>query len=1018
MSTAAEGVTPPPGGGRRGRPQWRRGLALAAALLATAAAPRPASAADDPSLTYWTYETAHFRVHHPHTLDPIARRVAELCEGIRARLIQEMGYEPDHRTEILLTDNVDAANGSATPVPYDAIRLYVSAPPDLSALGDYDDWLSMLITHEYTHILHTGNISGVAAIFNGVFGRTLAPNSANPRWLIEGLATVEESENTSGGRVRGTLFDTFLRADVIEDRVMRLDQISGNPYRWPQGNSWYLYGSKFLRWVVDVYGPDTMSAVSADYGASTAPFGVSRAIRRVTGRTYDQLYDAWVEHLKMHYGEQLREVARRGLREGVRISARGSAAAYPRFVPRVARTSPDVEEVIYFRGDQDRKAGLYRLPLGSVSDPSPREETLVARTSGESVPTFEPDGDLVYHHPETYKNAYSRNDLWRVARGETSIIGELSRTRLTEGARASEPDVSPDGRSVVYSVNWAGTTYLSISSIDADGGLGPRRTLVPSARFEQAYTPRFSPDGRWVAYSAWSTGGYRDVRVVEVATGKFWQLTRDRALDIEPVWSPDGQRIYWSSDRTGIFNIHVYDLGTHETRQVTNTRTAALMPAISDDEERLVYIGYGSNGYDLFAMPLDPARHLPALPAPDDRPRPPPEPRPVAMTHERYNPLPTFGPRRWVFSVAPGDYSQVAVTVSAEASDIVGHHAATVDLRAEPDAPAPALSLAYGYRGLPFDLGVSVSRVVRPRGGYFVGGQETLYDETDYGMGTSISYGLSRAFVSQSVSLSYSADFLSAKLPFPRDVSPYATTGQLPNEGYLGTLRASYSLSTTDGSRTAPGAISGSSLSLSAVYGGEATGSDSSLYGFEVDTSTFVEMPWPGFHVVALRASGGIVAGSYAGRGFYYVGGYDLVNNSALDLLTGALDGSFVLRGYAPNAYRGTGYLLSSLEYRFPIVQVDAGLSTLPLYLRRIDGAFFMDWGGAFDRFRVEQIDLFARDSIIHSPDLHASVGGELWTGFTLVHRADTIFRIGYAYGFSPEAVPDGQFYFLMSSVF
>lgn len=999
------------------RRTWRWALALAAALAA--AAPADAHAVDDPRLTWWTYETRHFRVHHPHTLDAPARRVAELCESIRERMIQEMGYAPDHPTEILLTDYVDTANGSATPVPYDAVRLFVSAPPDLSALGDYDDWLSMLITHEYVHILHTGNISGAAAVFNAVFGRTLAPNSANPRWLIEGLATLEESEHSSGGRVRGTLFDTFLRVDVLEDRVARLDQISGNPFRWPQGNVWYLYGSKLQRWVSDVYGPDTMPAVSADYGASLAPFGVSRAIRRVTGRTWDQLYDAWVEHLRLHYAEQVREVERRGLREGVQITARGGSAAYPRFVPVAARADPRAPELIYFRADQDERAGLHRLQLGATADRTPREERLVARTSGDAYATFEPDGDVLFHHADVHRNVYSRNDLYRLVRGSVSNEGgELSRERLTVGARAAEPDVSPDGRQVVYTVNSAGTSYLSIADVGADGRLGPRRTLVPSARFEQAYTPRFSPDGRFVAYSAWTAGGYRDVRVVEVDTGKFWQITRDRSLDLQPTWSPDGARLYFTSDRTGIFNVFVHDLGSGTTRQVTNVRGAALMPAVSDDERTLVYVGYRSTGFELFVMPLDPARFLDAPPPPDDRPAAPPEPRPVVTRHERYDPWPTFGPRSYTIGIAPGDYGPTAVTVSASASDITGQHVASVDLRVDPDAPEPTVSLGYGWRGGPVDLGIGISRAVRPRGGYVVGGQEVLYDETDLSVTPSISYPLSRAFVSQSVSLSYSASILSADLPFPVDVSPLSPITRRPPEGFLGTLRASYALSTAEGSRTAAGALRGSTLRVTASYAGEETGSDESLYGAEINASTYVPMPWPGFHVLALRGAGGIVDGTYARRGFYYVGGYDFASNDAFDAIGGALDGAFVLRGYAPSTYRGSGYVLSTAEYRFPIVQPDAGLSTLPLYLRRIDGAAFLDWGGAFDRFRFEDVELFHDGALVDAPDLHASVGGELWLGATLVHRADMLFRLGYAYGFSPEAIPDGQLYFLLSSAF
>jgi hypothetical protein len=988
-------------------------------VVAALALPGRARAAGDPSLTWWTYETAHFRVHHPHTLDPVARRVAHLCETIRERLIEEMGYAPEHATEILLTDDVDTANGSASPVPYDTIRLFVSAPPDISALGDYDDWQLELITHEYTHILHTGNISGAATIFNAVFGRTLSPNSANPRWLIEGLAVVQETEHTSGGRGRATLFDTFMRADVLDDRVARLDQISGATFRYPQGNLWYLYGAKFLRWISDVYGPDTMPAVAADYSASVIPFGYSRAIRRVTGRTYDQLYDAWIEDVKNHAFEQVRDVEKRGLREGTRISARGGSAAYPVFVPKHARLRPDVPEILYSRGDQDQRAGLYRFDLGSPTDPSPRDEKLVARTAADAYASFEPDGDVVFNQTEIWKTVYSRTDLYRLPKGKTSPYGtETTRERLTVGWRASEPDISRDGRKIVYTLNNAGTTTVSISDLDAQGHIGPSRTLLRGAPYDQAYTPRFSPDGRYVAYSSWTAGGYRDLRVIEVATGKFWEITKDRAMDMGPAWSSDGRHLYFSSDRSGIFNIYMYDLASRAIVQVTNVRVAALMPAVDEDEKTLAYVGFGTRGYDLFTMRLDPARHLEAPPPPTDRPPPPPAPRPVKIHHEAYNPLPTFGPRSYFFSVGQGNYSPTAVTIEASASDIVGLHSASLAFRAEPDAPSPTATVSYSYNRLPVDLGVSFTKTVRPRGGWVIDDREILYDEDSTSVTASASLPLPHAFVSQSIGLSYSAQYDTADLPIPRDTSPYATTSVRPPEGYLGTFRLGYAVSTAEGSLTAPGAYRGSTLRISATYGGEETLSDESLYGFEIDGATYVPMPWPGFHVLAIRGAGGIVAGTYARRGFYYVGGYDLQRASALDALTGTFDGSFVLRGYLPSAYAGTGYALSTFEYRAPLVQPDVGLSTLPIFLKRIDGAAFIDWGGAFDQFRADQVRLFYGGDLVWSPDLHASIGGELWFQLTLAHRADTLFKLGYAYGFSPEAVPGGQIYFMLNSSF
>ena len=67
---------------------------------------------------------------------------------------------------------------------------------------------------------------------------------------------------------------------------------------------------------------------------------------------------------------------------------------------------------------------------------------------------------------------------------------------------------------------------------------GTQEVLVDSKRFEQVYTPRFSPDGTKVAYSKWSEGGYRDIHVLDLKTREITELMHDRALDTGPAWSP------------------------------------------------------------------------------------------------------------------------------------------------------------------------------------------------------------------------------------------------------------------------------------------------------------------------------------------------------------------------------------------------------------------------------------------------------------------------------------------------
>ena len=140
-----------------------------------------ADAASQPDLAWHTIETPHFKITYDSGEEAVAMHVADLGEDIYARLMPAIGWPPSQKTEILLTDQTDSANGSAVVLPYDAINLYVTAPDDLSPLGDVDDWYLELVTHEFTHILHIDHIRGLPALANLIIGKTFAPNQVAPQ---------------------------------------------------------------------------------------------------------------------------------------------------------------------------------------------------------------------------------------------------------------------------------------------------------------------------------------------------------------------------------------------------------------------------------------------------------------------------------------------------------------------------------------------------------------------------------------------------------------------------------------------------------------------------------------------------------------------------------------------------------------------------------------------------------------------------------------------------------------------
>jgi hypothetical protein len=114
-------------------------------------------------------------------------------------------------------------------------------------------------------------------------------------------------------------------------------------------------------------------------------------------------------------------------------------------------------------------------------------------------------------------------------------------TALADGAGGSDPDVAPDGRTILFvrpgrSPAQPGT--ILVSDMDATQA----RAL---ARGDFA---RFSRDGRWITYVA-RTRGNRDVWVMRADGTAKRAITRSRDDELYPTLSPDGSYVAYSSVR-------------------------------------------------------------------------------------------------------------------------------------------------------------------------------------------------------------------------------------------------------------------------------------------------------------------------------------------------------------------------------------------------------------------------------------------------------------------------------------
>jgi Tol biopolymer transport system component len=127
------------------------------------------------------------------------------------------------------------------------------------------------------------------------------------------------------------------------------------------------------------------------------------------------------------------------------------------------------------------------------------------------------------------------------------------------------------------------------------------------------YVPRLSPDGSRVAL--WATDQEEDIWIWDLARQTLSRLTSDPAVDLTPVWTPDGRRIVFSSRRASTQNLYVQAAdGTGVVEPLTEGAETKQAFAITPDGSRLVYrrVNPGSGG-DLHVLSLTGAETNEAL---------------------------------------------------------------------------------------------------------------------------------------------------------------------------------------------------------------------------------------------------------------------------------------------------------------------------------------------------------------------------------------------------------------------
>ena len=822
---------------------------------------------------------------------------------------------------MVLVDQADVANGWAAIVPYNVIELTAAPPPAHSFIGNTDDWLRLVFTHEYTHVVHLERSGGWLGSLRHVFGRLppFYPNLALPDWQVEGIATFEESAVTGRGRIPAGDFRMVLDHAAAAGRFPSLDRATGSTIDWPGGHSPYLYGGYFHEYLARTYGQQSLSRL-ADDTARRLPFFGSRAFRRVYGRSLGQLWKDFAADARA------RSQAAAGKAETAgrtRLTRHGFTVASPLIT--------ENGRIFYSVSTPHDFPALMEL----LGERQPRH--VVTRYRGNRIAGA--PGLLVFDQLEVVSQVDLQSDIYA-----RPIDGGDTR-RLTRHARAADPDVARDGTTLVCTVQETGRRVLATFTLPAPGRLARPATLIAEEATEFSW-PRWSPDGRSIAAERRRRGGPSEIVLIDAQTRAVRVLVSSPAgRNTQPAWAAGGRAIVFSSDREGgPFALYAVDVATAALRRIPASGAGAHAPAPSPDGTRILFVGYSADGYDLYSIPADPAAWT-AAPAVATAGEPARRDTPAAApagTRSEYRPWSTLRPAYWV-PVVETDGDEVFVGAATSGTDTLGRHNYGVSAGWSVDGGHADGDAAYVYARWWPAIFASVA---------------TDTENARIGDVRSLEYTTGAVFPLRRVR--WTSTTMAALFGARHSLECDGCAGSTDTKRERSAVRLGWRASSAKSYGYSISAEEGSSLSVTSELTRRFLGADADAGTFAVDARQYVRTV-PRHAVVAARLAAAAAWGDDRLRRAFSAAGPG-PQSGGFDFGVGAIG---LLRGFDESALIGDRATVLNLDYRFPLGWPQRGLGTLPFFLRSVHGAVFADAGQAWDRrFR--------------SRDLHRSAGAEL----------------------------------------
>ncbi len=529
------------------------------------------------------YHSPHFDVYFYSREEAQLKKVVSFAESAYDQLSREFDFQINEPTPLIfyLTHSEFEQNNVILNFIPEGVAAFASPARNRMVLpiDSPDPDLMKLIQHELTHIfqyhiLFQGSLSKAA---------TLRP----PQWFMEGMASYMANDEEAHDKM-------VLRDAVVNDIIPPVSSGAVSGYFA------YRYGHAVFDYIEERWGKEGFRDFLYEF-RNTIGSQPGRAVKRAfrtDPEDFDVEFRRW---LRKKYLRQLVETGEpsdfgRPFRvEEDQGTEEVSAIASPSgdLVAAISAQHADLDLVLF---DSNRRRQVRSLSRGLTTeyDYLVVQSFAVGRRMGRDL-AFSPDGNFLA--------VFARRNQGRVLLLFDVLKGGIARTvRMDDVDQQLGLAWSPDGKTIAFSGNRHGAFDLFALDLDTEA--------VTQLTDDPLYDggPAFSPDGKSLVFSS-VVGEHAKLFRIDLANpGERYALTSGDGDDKDAVYSPDGRRVYFTSDRNGIDNVYGLDLETGELAQYTDVVTGCFQPVPvprPEGRESLVYGGLWRGEYKLYITDLE-----------------------------------------------------------------------------------------------------------------------------------------------------------------------------------------------------------------------------------------------------------------------------------------------------------------------------------------------------------------------------------------------------------------------------